>query len=112
MATLVVEDGQLTIVLSTWEKIGALIRSDVSVPFDSIVSAQRLDDARDGIRGLRAPGTGVPGRLALGTWRTAKTTDFVAVSRSDAGYLIELSGQRFDRLVVSSPPIPELDALG
>ncbi len=111
MAHLTVGDGQLEVELSRWEKVGSLRRSNVSVPLSSVVSVTRLDNARDGIRGMRAPGTGLPGVIALGTWRTRRTVDFVAVSGSEPGYQIELQGESFDRLVISSAPIAELDAL-
>ncbi len=109
MAQLVVDDQQLTVELSGLEKLGALRRSDVSVPVSSIVSVERLDNARDAIRGLRAPGTGLPGVIALGSWRKRGVVDFVAVRRSEPGYVIELEGMSFDRLIISSPTIPELE---
>jgi len=112
MAEIVVVDGQLIVKLTAMERLGALRRSDVMVPLSSVTSVERLDNARHGIRGLRAPGTGLPGVIALGTWRTRRTIDFVAVSRNEPGYVIELDGGRqFHRLVISSPPIEELDAL-
>lgn len=110
MAALTVDDGQLTVTLSGWEKVGAVRRSNVSVPMSSVVSVTRLENARHGIRGMRAPGTGLPGDIALGSWRTLHTVDFVAVTRNEPGYLIELQDERFDRVVVSSMVIPELEA--
>lgn len=111
MAELSVDSGHLNLRLSGWEKVGSLRRSDVSVPMTSVAAVKRLGNARHGIRGMRAPGTGWPGRIALGSWRTRRTVDFVAVTRNEPGYLIELEGERFNRLVVSSSPIAELDAL-
>ncbi len=111
MAHLKIDDRQLTVELSGWEKAGAIRWSDVSVPLSAVTSVKRLDNARDGIRGMRAPGTGLPGVIALGSWRTRRTVDFVAVTRNEPGYLIDLEGEHFDRLVVSTSPIPELDSL-
>ncbi len=111
MASLVIENDRLIVKLSAWEKLGALRKDDVSVALSNIVSVERVDDARDGIRGLRSPGTGVPGVVALGTWRTRHTVDFVATSRKASGYLVELQDERFDRLVIASEPLPELDHL-
>lgn len=105
-----VESKRLHVDLSGWETAGALTRS-FSVPLSSITSVRRLTSAREGIKGMRAPGTGWPGKIALGRWRTLKTVDFVAAYRNDPGYVIELADQRFDRLVISSELIPELDAL-
>ena len=111
MAELSVDNGILSVKLSGWEKVGAVRRTDVSVPMTAVSSVKRLENARDGIRGMRAPGTGWPGRIALGSWRTLRTVDFVAVTRNEPGCLIELKNERFDRLVISSAPITELDRL-
>ena len=110
MASLTVVDTDLRVGLSTWEQVGAMCGS-FSVPLASILSVQRFDDARSAIRGIRAPGTGWPRRIALGHWRWSGFHDFVAVYRRDAGYMIELEGHRFDRIVISAPPLPELDQL-
>lgn len=105
-----VENNLLHIDLTQWEKMGALTRS-FSVPLDSIAWVHRVKSARKSIRGMRAPGTAWPGRIALGRWRTLRTVDFVSTHRNEPGYIIELADQRFNRLVISSEPVPELDAL-
>lgn len=111
MAELAIKDGNIELNLSTKEKFGALQRSDLSFPVASVRSVERLQNSRDGIRGMRAPGTGWPGKIALGKWRTFKTVDFIAVYKNDPGYLIELHDQRYDRIVVSSPDVPALEAM-
>ncbi len=111
MAALRIHDESLTLELSTWEKVGGLRRTDPSFPLASISSVERLENSRDAIRGMRAPGTGWPGRIALGYWRTRRTVDFVAVYRNEPGYLIKLSEQPLDRLVVSSSPVADLEGL-
>ncbi len=58
---------------------------------------------RAAVRGLRAPGTGVPGRVALGTWRRWHGKDFVAAYRHDPGVVIDLVDQPYDRVVISGP---------
>lgn len=111
MAHLEINDDRLCVVLSRWEKAGALRRSDVTVRMSAVSGVTTLENAREAIRGIRVPGTGLPGVIALGTWRTRKFKDFVAVTRDDPGYLIALDGEPIDRIVVSFPPIPVLDAL-
>ncbi len=110
MAQLSVDDQLLHIGLSGWEKAGAM-SADFSVPLGSIVSVEPLANARSAIRGVRFPGTGLPGVVALGRWRKWGNVDFVAVYRNDPGYLIELTGDRFDRIIVSSDPVSGLDQL-
>ncbi len=110
MAGLIVERSSLTVVLSPAEKLGAARRSDIVVPLSSIVAVRRVDEVRREIRGLRAPGTRLP-NLAIGTWRRRGSRDFVAMYRRESGYVIELRGESFDRLLVTSPPVLELDDL-
>lgn len=111
MAQIVLDDDHLTVELSNKEKAGALRLHDVVVDRSSITAVTRLDDAREAIHGIRAPGTAWPGTIALGTYRTRTTRDFVAVYAKRPGYRIDLDGEHFDHLVVSSPPIAELDAI-
>ena len=70
-------------------------------PLAAVSSARVVRPARDAIRGIRAPGAGWPGVIALGHWRARGRHDFVAVYGHHAGVVVELAGQRFDRLVVS-----------
>ncbi len=111
MAELSVNDDRLQLKLSRWERLGSLRRDDLVFALANVARVERLENARTAIRGLRAPGTGWPGRIALGSWRTRRTVDFVAVYGNKPGYMFELEGERFARLVVSSPRIPEVDAL-
>lgn len=108
MAELDMKADGLYVRLSLREKLGAL-GGDRFVPRGSIESVQYLDNARTAIRGLRLPGTGLPGVIALGTWRTRSTADLVAVYRNNPGYAIDLRDG--NRIVVSHEPVVELDAL-
>jgi hypothetical protein len=110
VAALRIEQEHLTVELSFWEKLGALSRG-VSCPLSAITSVTRVDHARSQVRGLRAPGTGLPGVIALGSFRGRRWVDFAAAYRHDPGYVIESEGDRFRRLVVSSPPVAALDEL-
>ena len=83
------------------ERVLGLEGGDISVPLAAVSSARVVRPARDAIRGIRAPGTGFPGVIALGHWRARGRHDFVAVYGRHAGVVVELAGQRFDRLVVS-----------
>ena len=97
------EDGDDVVIrLSGWEKAGAL-RGHVRFPRAQIRSVTHVRDARAAVRGVRAPGTGVPGRVALGTWRRWHGKDFVAAYRHDPGVVIDLVDQPYDRVVISGP---------
>ncbi len=106
MASLVVEGDDLVLRLGPWERLGALRRDDLRVPVRKVVEARRVDNAYAEVRGLRIPGTGVPGWLLLGTWRARDLKQFVAVRGRGPGCVIDLAGARFDRWVVSEP-LPE-----
>jgi hypothetical protein len=103
MVLLAIDGDDLTVRLGPWERLGALRRSDVRVPLTSVVAARSVESAYGEVRGIRAPGTGVPGWLLLGTWRRRGARDFVAVSGKGPGVVIDLDGDRFSRLVVSEP---------
>lgn len=111
MAEIEIENGEFTIHLSPQEMVGALRKSAVVVPLESITAVTRHERARDGIRGIRAPGTGLPGVIALGTWRHTSGKDFIAVYKNGPGYALELADQEFERIVFTSEPIAELDEL-
>jgi hypothetical protein len=52
------------------------------------------------LRGIRLPGIGLPGVIALGTWRYPGGKDFVAVYRG-YGVLVTLSDPSWHRFLVS-----------
>lgn len=101
MATLRIEDRELVVSLSRWEKAGAL-HGDVRVPLSSIddvsVSAQPFGE----LRGLRAPGTGLPRVIALGTWRYLGGKDFAALYRGRPAMIVRLRDAPHARLLVSA----------
>lgn len=112
MATLTIKNAELTVTMSPWENVGALHR-DVSVPLSSVVEVEYVAKARGLVRGLRSPGTGVPGRILLGTFRTPSERTFAAAYGNGSGYVVRLRAAGFDRLVVTmdrSAPLDELAA--
>jgi hypothetical protein len=103
MAQLIVDGGDLLVRLSPLEKLGAF-RGDVRVPLRVVRDLRAIDDLWPHLRGIRAPGTGFPGVISLGTRRAAGVTDFAAVYGRRPGIVADLTSGRaaFDRLVVSS----------
>lgn len=108
MAELVVESGHLTVRLTPLEKIGAL-HGDVRVPFYAVRSISVIQDPWSELRGIRAPGTGFPGAIMLGTCRGKFGKDFNAVYGKRAAVLVELLGHEFQRLLICTPA-PDRDA--
>ncbi len=67
------------------------------------MSAVRVvDDAWPELRGIRAPGTGLPDVIAVGTRRGSFGKDFAAVHGKGPAVVVELEGAQYGRLVVTS----------
>jgi len=96
-----VHDGEIEVQLSAFEKVGA-VHGEVRAPLSSVVGAHVVDDAWHELRGIRAPGTGVPGEIMLGTCRGSFGKDFAAVYRHKPAVVVELEGQEFQRLIVTT----------
>ena len=100
MAKLIREGNELVLSLSFWEKLGALhssprttIRSVAKIEFpEKLWSAQVL-------RGIRAPGTGIPFVLLLGTMRGMGYRDFVAINGREKGVILTLNSASFARWI-------------
>jgi hypothetical protein len=100
MATIAVDGNDLVVRLSALEKIGAL-RGNIRVPLASVRAVRVSDSPWSELRGIRAPGTGLPGVISLCTRRGPGVHDFVAVYGRRPALVIEMTGASFDRLVVS-----------
>ena len=92
---------ELVVTLNDLEKAGAL-RGDVHVPASALRSVRVSARPFAELQGLRAPGTGIPGVIALGTWRSKGGKVFAAVYRGGPAVVVELEGAEFRRLIVSA----------
>jgi hypothetical protein len=101
MAQLLVDGSDLVVRLSSLEKLGAL-RGDVRVPLAAVHDIRVLDNLWSQLRGVRAPGTGLPGVISLGTRRWWGVRDFAAVYGRTPGIVVDLEHAPFGRLVVST----------
>jgi hypothetical protein len=101
MATLEIEGTELAVRLTLLEQFGALSRGP-RVPIDAIADVRAVPSAWQELRGLRAPGTGWPGKIALGTWRGTRYKDFFAVYGRGPGVVVDLNGAAWTRFVVSA----------
>lgn len=100
MAAVRVEGGTVTIVLSAIEKVEAL-HSDVQVARFSVVNARTVPDGMHEISGIRMPGTAVPGLIAAGTYVADGQRTFAVVHRHAPAVVLDLTGEEFDRIVVT-----------
>jgi hypothetical protein len=92
--------GRVEVVLSQKERLAAL-RGDVSAALDEIADVRVSPHPFSELRGIRAPGTGMPGVIALGTWRHRGGKDFVAIYRGRPAVVVSLApGGEFERFIV------------
>ena len=109
MATLTVDGNALVVLLSALEKIGAL-RRNISVPLASVRVVRVSDTPWSELRGIGAPGAGLPRVISLGTRRGPGIHDFAAVYGQRPALVVEMTGASFDRLVVSCADAAEAAA--
>lgn len=104
MVRLLLDQAQLVIELSAVERGLALRRTSVQIPRASIRRVQLTDDPWTWLRGVRMPGTHIPGVIAAGTWQRTAGRDFVMLrGRRRDGVVISLaSGEEFQRVILST----------
>ena len=84
------------------EKLEA-VHGDVAVPLGSVRAVRAVLTAWPELRGVRAPGTGIPNVIAVGTRRGAFGRDFAVVHGKGPAVVVELEGTQFARLIATSP---------
>jgi len=100
MAELALHDGTVTLHLTRLEHVEGF-RGDLSAPLSSVTAARAVTDPWSELRGIRAPGTGVPGVVAVGTRRGSFGKDFAAVHGKVPGVVVEFADQEFARWVLT-----------
>jgi hypothetical protein len=103
VARLVVGGDDLRLMLSWPARVGAFVHGNGSIPLTAIRSVRATDDPWSELRGIRSPGVGLGRMIALGTRRHSWGKDFVAVYGKGPAVVVELTGQDFARLVISTP---------
>jgi hypothetical protein len=104
MATIEETPAGLHVRLSPWERIGSL-HGDLVIPHECIVSSDDVPDPWPILRGWRAPGTGIPFVIMLGTLRAHGLKDFCAVYRRRPARIIMCEGFAFARVIVTLPAV-------
>ena len=113
MATIKVVGDELVLELSFWERIGAL-HSSPRVAISAVTKIEFVEKlwSKEVLRGMRAPGTGIPYKVLLGTMRGRSYRDFTALKGRGPGVLITLSEGPFERWIFTlSQPRSELESL-
>ncbi len=100
MAELQIEGDQLVVHLRALEKAEGA-HGDIRLPLTAVTAVRAVDDPWPELRGIRAPGTGVPNVIAVGTRRGKFGRDFAAVHGKGPAVVVELDGAAYGRLVVT-----------
>ncbi len=102
MATVYLDGDDLVVSMTRWQRIASL-HVDFRVPRSSVRSARGVPDGLRELRGVRAPGTGIPGVLLYGTMRHNAGKDFCMVRGHGPAIELELEDNVFSRILVSDP---------
>jgi hypothetical protein len=101
VAELCVDGDDLVLHLGGLERVEGF-HGDIRVPLRAVVAVRVVDDAWPELRGIRAPGTGLPDVIAVGTRRGGFGKDFAAVHGTGPAVVVELEDAEYGRLVVTS----------
>jgi hypothetical protein len=100
VAHLRVEGDELVVRLSKLEEVEAA-HGHIRVPLTAVHSLTVAEDPWPHLRGIRAPGTGIPHVIAVGTRRGTFGKDFVAVHGKGRSIVVELTGADYQRFIVT-----------
>ncbi len=100
MASLVIDDQEVTVSLSAAERLEAL-HGNVTVPRAAVVRAWVAPDGLEEVHGLKMPGTGWPGVIMVGTWRDGEVVTFAVCHGRRSALVLDLADQVYDRIVVT-----------
>ncbi|HLU64770.1 MAG TPA: hypothetical protein VKZ63_00755 [Kofleriaceae bacterium] len=101
MVRLEIRDDELEVEVLGLHKLWAL-RGRIRVPLSAVATVRRLeaDQAHGWWKGLRMPGTHVPGLIVAGTFYKDGERHFWDVRNAHRAIEVQLSGGPFDRLFV------------
>jgi hypothetical protein len=94
----------ITLELSLWERLGSF-HGSITAPKASLIQTSEVKNPWDRsqvMTGYRAPGTGIPWVIMLGTLRNKGGKDFCAVYGRGSATVYEFEGQPFRRWIVTN----------
>jgi hypothetical protein len=100
MAILVIEGTEIRLKMSPLERLGALV-SPPTARLDQVQSIQFIDElwSKDVLRGVRAPGTGMPYVVLIGVMRGRGYKDFCVIKRRKPGVVITFTSGKYERWI-------------
>ena len=102
MAKVLEQGNQVILKLSTWEKIGGL-HKDLVVSKNQLLSKTVFQNpwSKEVLKGVRAPGTGIPFKILLGTMRYKGGKDFTAIYKRRPVTVYEFKDSQFNRWIIT-----------
>ena len=102
MAKVIESKDKLILQLSFWERIGALHKS-LTIDKSSLIEKKEADKPwrTSVLRGIRAPGTGFPFLILLGTMRYRGGKDFTAIYKQRPVEIYIFKDGPYKRWIVS-----------
>jgi len=76
MAEITLHDATIILAMSRLEHLEGF-RGDLDAPLTAVTAVRAVDDPWPELRGMRAPGTGLPGVVAVGTRRPIEAVGVV-----------------------------------
>ncbi len=97
MTTVSTSDGRLVIEVQGLDKLWAL-KSRLEIPLEHISDVRSAVEQR--VRGIRAPGTYIPGVITAGTFHQVGKRVFWDVHHPERAIAIDLHDERYTTLIV------------
>ena len=102
VALVVKEKNTFNLQLSFWEKIFSL-HGNLKVSLDQLEKTYEVQNpwSKGVLKGVRAPGTGIPFKILLGTMRYKGGKDFTAIYKRKPVTVYEFKDYEFKRWIVT-----------
>lgn len=114
MTSVSIAEGKLTIEVQGWDKLWSL-KSRLEIPLEHVVDVRPADDDdsfRLFVRGIRAPGTYVPGVITAGTFLQEGSCVFWDVHDPAKAIAVDLRDERYSKLIIEvADPTATIDSL-
>jgi hypothetical protein len=100
MAILVTDGTEIRLKMSLLERLGALV-SPPTARLDQVQSIEFIEElwSKDVLRGVRAPGTGMPYVVLIGVMRGRGYKDFCVIKGRKPGAIITFSSGTYQRWI-------------
>ena len=112
MAHLVISNNRVAMKFSLLEALGAFARSP-EVSLEDVESVEVVDNpwTSQVLKGVRAPGTGIPFLVMLGTMRYRGGKDLCAIYKRRPNAIVTLKRGPFKRWIFEIKDMGEIDAV-